>query len=66
VFTTVYIADGRRRDGDGSAFSLDRDEIKAGDLIAGPGFPIASPRAGDDLPTPPKVLGPKTGFGFKP
>jgi ectoine hydroxylase-related dioxygenase (phytanoyl-CoA dioxygenase family) len=64
VFTTVYVADGCRRDGEGSSFSLDRDEIKAGDLIAGPGFPIAWPRTGDDLPEPPKMLGPKTGFGF--
>lgn len=64
VFTMVYIADGCRRAGDGSSFSLDRDKIKEGDLIAGPSFPVAWPRAGEDLPTPPKMLGPKTGFGF--
>lgn len=64
VFTTVYIADGRRRASDASYFSLDRDEIKTGELIAGSGFPVAWPRANNDLPAPPKTLGPKTGFGY--
>lgn len=64
VFTMVYVADGCHRAGDGSSFSLDRDEIKEGDLIAGPSFPVAWPRAGNDLPAPPEELGPKTGFGF--
>lgn len=64
VFTTVYIADGRRRASDASYFSLDRDEIKTGELIAGSGFPVAWPRAKNDLPAPPKTLGPKTGFGY--
>jgi len=64
VFTMVYIADGCHRTGDGSSFSLDRDKIKEGDLIAGPSFPVAWPRAGNDLPAPPEELGPKTGFGF--
>lgn len=64
VFTTVYVADGCRRASDSRYFSLDRDEIRPGDLIEGPGFPVAWPRASDDLPTPPDVLGPKTGFGY--
>ena len=64
VFTTVYIADGCRRVGDAFSFSLDRDEIKAGDLIAGSGFPVAWPRDGNDLPSPPATLGPETGFGY--
>jgi ectoine hydroxylase-related dioxygenase (phytanoyl-CoA dioxygenase family) len=64
VFTMVYIADGCRRSRDDSYFALDRDAIKTGEVIAGPGHPIAWPRAGNDLPVPPKVLGPKTGFGF--
>ena len=64
VFTMAYMADGCRRSGDDAYFALDRDEIKTGELIAGPGFPIAWPRAENDLPAPPKVLGPKTGFGL--
>ena len=64
VFTMAYMADGCRRSGDDAYFTLDRDEIKTGELIAGPGFPIAWPRAENDLPSPPKVLGPKTGFGL--
>jgi ectoine hydroxylase-related dioxygenase (phytanoyl-CoA dioxygenase family) len=64
VFTMVYVADGCVRAGDGSSFSLDRDKIKEGDLIAGPSFPVAWPRAGNDLPAPPEELGPKTGFGY--
>lgn len=64
VFTMAYMADGCRRSRDDAYFALDRDEIKTGELIAGPGFPVAWPRAENDLPSPPKVLGPKTGFGF--
>ena len=64
VFTMVYVADGCRRAGDGSSFSLDRDKIMEGDLIAGPSFPVAWQRSGNDLPEPPEELGPKTGFGF--
>lgn len=64
VFTTVYIADGCRRASDQRSFFLDRDEIKTGDLIEGPGHPVAWPRAGSELPRPPTVPGPKTGFGY--
>ena len=64
VFTMAYMADGCRRSSGDAYFALDRDEIKTGELIAGPGFPIAWPRAEDDLPSPPIVPGPKTGFGF--
>lgn len=64
VFTTVYVADGCRRASKSTYFSLDRDEIRTGDLIAGPGFPVAWPRAAQDLPKPPTTPGPKTGFGF--
>ena len=64
VFTMAYMADGCRRSRDDAYFTLDRDEIETGELIAGPGFPIAWPRAENDLPSPPKMLGPKTGFGF--
>ena len=66
VFTTVYVADGRRRASDKKSFNCDRDGLKEGDLIAGPGFPIAWPRESDELPTPPEMPGPKTGFGFDP
>jgi len=51
-------------DGVHSFRTIDRDEIKTGEVIAGPGHPIAWPCSGNDLPVPPKVLGPKTGFGF--
>ncbi|MDH3273298.1 MAG: phytanoyl-CoA dioxygenase family protein [Gammaproteobacteria bacterium] len=64
VFTMVYMADGCRRSRDDVYFALDRDEIKTGDLIVGPGHPIAWPRPKDDLPSSPTVMGPKTGFGF--
>lgn len=64
VFTTVYVADGCRRMGEGSSFGVDREGLKDGDLIAGTGFPVAWPRDEHELPSPPAVLGPKTGFGF--
>lgn len=64
VFTVAYMADGCRRSGDDAYFSLDRDEIKTGEQIVGLGFPIAWPRDAKDLPAPPNVPGPKTGFGF--
>jgi len=63
VFTMAYMADGCRRSRDDAYFSLDRDEIGSGDLIVGPGHPIAWPRDGDVLPVPPTVLGARTGFG---
>jgi len=61
VFTMVYMADGCRRSRDDVYFPLDRDDVKTGELIVGPGFPIAWPRAENELPSPPTVLGPKTG-----
>lgn len=64
VFTMVYMADGLRRSRDDAYFALDRDEIRTGDVIVGPGHPIAWPREQSDLPSPPAVPGPKTGFGF--
>lgn len=63
VFTMAYMADGLHRSRDDEYFSLDRDNIKAGDEIRGPGHPIAWPRAENDLPQPPEILGAKTGFG---
>ena len=64
VFTTVCMEDGRRRAGDAFCFYLDRDNIKTGDLIAGPGTPVAWPRDVEELPAPPETPGPKTGFGL--
>jgi ectoine hydroxylase-related dioxygenase (phytanoyl-CoA dioxygenase family) len=64
VFTMAYMADGCRRSRDDVYFPLDRDEVKTGELIVGPGFPVAWPRAENELPSPPTVLGPKTGFGY--
>lgn len=64
VFTVAYVADGCRRSRDDKYFALDRDRIKTGDLIVGPGHPVAWPRDEGDLPTPPVVPGPATGFGF--
>jgi len=63
VFTMAYMADGCRRSRDEAYFSLDRDNIGTGDLIVGPGHPIAWPRSDDELPTAPTVLGARTGFG---
>jgi ectoine hydroxylase-related dioxygenase (phytanoyl-CoA dioxygenase family) len=63
VFTMAYMADGCHRSRDEEYFALDRDDIKVGDVIVGPGHPLAWPRDENDLPTPPEVLGAKTGFG---
>ena len=64
VFTMVYMADGLHRSRDDAYFALDRDEIRTGELVAGPGHPVAWPLAAGRLPEPPAMLGPKTGFGF--
>jgi len=64
VFTMVYMAEGLRRSRDDAYFALDRDGIRTGDVVVGPGHPVAWPRAHGDLPEPPATLGPKTGFGF--
>lgn len=63
VFTMAYMADGCRRSRDDEYFSLDRDDIKTGETIAGPGHPIAWPREQNDLPAPPELRGASTGFG---
>ena len=63
VFTMVYMADGCRRSRDDAYFSLDRDNIETGDLITGPGHPVAWPRDEKELPVPPEVRGARTGFG---
>lgn len=64
VFTMVYMADGLRRSRDDAYFPLDRDGIRTGEVVVGPGHPVAWPRGEGDLPEPPAELGPKTGFGF--
>ncbi|MGI9222808.1 MAG: phytanoyl-CoA dioxygenase family protein [Woeseiaceae bacterium] len=64
VFTMAYMADGCHRSRDDAYFALDRDNLRKGDVIVGPGHPIAWPRDENDLPTPPQVLGPRTGFAF--
>ena len=64
VFTMAYMRDGLRRTRGDPYFALDRDKIKTGDIVVGPGHPVAWPRAEDDLPEPPTALGPKTGFAF--
>ncbi|MBT8078682.1 MAG: phytanoyl-CoA dioxygenase family protein [Gammaproteobacteria bacterium] len=66
VFTTVYLKDGRCRASDKKSFNCDRDGIRVGQVIDGPGFPVAWPRDTDEWPQPPEVRGPKTGFGFAP
>jgi ectoine hydroxylase-related dioxygenase (phytanoyl-CoA dioxygenase family) len=64
VFTVAYMADGLHRSRDDAYFALDRDDIKTGDVIVGPGHPIAWPRTDAGFPTPPEELGPSTGFAF--
>lgn len=64
VFTMAYMADGCHRSRDETYFALDRDNIATGDVIVGPGHPIAWPRGEEDLPEPPEVMGPSTGFAF--
>ena len=63
VFTMAYMKDGLHRSRDEDYFSLDRDNVRTGDEIVGPGHPVAWPRVNNDLPEPPEVLGAKTGFG---
>jgi ectoine hydroxylase-related dioxygenase (phytanoyl-CoA dioxygenase family) len=62
VFTIVYMADGCVRSSGRPVLSLERDHVAVGDPIAGPGLPIAWPRAEGDLPEPPAQQGPGTGF----
>ena len=64
VFTMVYMADGLRRSRDDAYFALDRDGVRTGEVVVGPGHPVAWPRAEGDLPPPPAEPGPKTGFGY--
>ncbi len=64
VFTMVYMAEGLHRSRDDVYFPLDRDGLKTGDLVVGPGHPVAWPLPDGRLPVPPSTLGPKTGFGF--
>lgn len=64
VFTMAYMDDGCKRSNDEPYFALDRDGLKTGDVIVGPGHPIAWPRAENDWPEPPVTMGPKTGFRF--
>jgi len=64
VFTMAYMRDGCRRSRDDAYFALDRDQIRTGELIVGPGHPVVWPRATGDLPEPPAIPGPKTGFGL--
>ncbi len=64
VFTMAYMADGLKRSRDDEYFALDRDGHKAGELIDGPGHPVAWPLEGGALPEAPKEMGPKTGFAF--
>ena len=59
----AYMADGCRRTRDDAYFSLDRDNIGSGELIVGPGHPIAWPRTSTELPRPPEELGARIGFG---
>ena len=60
----AYMRDGCHRSHEEPYFGLDRDNLKSGDVIVGPGHPIAWPRESDELPTPPETLGPRTGFAF--
>lgn len=64
VFTAAYMADGLHRSRDDAYFALDRDNICTGDVVTGPGHPLAWPLPGGKLPEPPAELGPNTGFGF--
>ena len=63
AFTTVYIAEGSTRHKAWPVFGPDRDGVGVGELIQGPGMPIAWPRDGATLPPPPERLGPAVGFG---
>lgn len=61
VFTIVYIADGHRRAQSWPVFPLERAGVGVGELMEGPGLPLAWPRDTADLPEPPERLGEATG-----
>lgn len=65
AMTMVYYADGAIREKDWPVFGLDRDGVKVGAPMEGPGLPIAWPRDKNTLPEAPSQLGAKVGFGFK-
>jgi len=65
AMTMVYYADGAIREKDWPVFGLDRDNVKVGEPMQGPGLPVAWPRDENTLPEPPTRLGAKVGFGFK-
>ena len=64
VMTMAYMTDGLERSRDDAYFALDRDGIRTGEPIVGPGHPVVGPPDGDGYPEPPAQPGPKTGFGY--
>ena len=61
AFTIVYLADGCRRAKAWPNFPLDRAGVGVGELMAGPGLPLAWPRPDGELPEPPAERGEATG-----
>lgn len=56
VFTIVYLSGSAKRERDWPLFPLDREEIRVGEVIEGPGMPMLWPPSAE-LPTPPDVIG---------
>ena len=51
--------------GVGKVFPLDRDGVDVGEMMEGPGMPIAWPREPGDIPPVPEVIGERTGPQFR-
>jgi ectoine hydroxylase-related dioxygenase (phytanoyl-CoA dioxygenase family) len=60
AFTVVYISSVARRIKEWPTYPLDREGIQVGETVRGEGMPILWP-PNATLPTPPKLLGEKTG-----
>ncbi len=62
VFCIIYFADGCTRSSKLPNVAVDRQHIEVGQPVQGEVTPIAWPRAPGDLPKPPALPGPQTGF----
>ncbi len=60
AFTVVYISSAARRVKEWPTYPLDREGIKVGEMMRGDGMPVLWP-APEQLPTPPELIGEKTG-----
>lgn len=64
VFTVVYIASNARRIKSWPTYPLDREQIEVGEVMRGDSMPVLWP-ATAELPTPPELVGERTGPQYK-